>query len=382
MGDTIQGAIQINTENIENEDEVMDELYEQKHKEHEEKRLQAEKEEEKRLQAEKEEEEKRLQAEKEEEEKRLQAEKEEEEKKYRSYDENYNGEKTLFLQMPMVNLFSKTYKLLYIPYTFKTDEPKSEYANNETITDIDNDKSSKSNWFGFLRNDKLKQIDVYNNSIIDYTDSTITDEMKLYKSFVVNSLYARLIFTVNESKEISLYDLFFYYTIDVKMQSDDVEESNEQDVQQEEEKDAESESTDVKSKPRDVKTIMDDYKLNNLSLYEEDLKILNKNNSELDIYELLTEESNTEESNPEEPNESTNEPKTVYYVYIYDIINNKMILEFNVKTIHELHNIVNTQQKNGGKSTPNKKTPNKKKNIKTIRKIKSTKKTLKNNRKQ
>jgi hypothetical protein len=366
MGDTIQGAIQINTENIEDEDEVMDELYEQKHKEHEEKRLQAEKEEEER----------KAQEEKEAQE-RLQAEKEEEEKKYRSYDENYNGEKTLFLQMPMVNLFSKTYKLLYIPYTFKTDEPKSEYANNETITDIDNDKSSKSNWFGFLRNDKLKQIDVHNNSIIDYTDSTITDEMKLYKSFVVNSLYARLIFSVNESKEISLYDLFFYYTIDVKMQSDDVEESNEQDGEQEkekkEEKDAESESTDVKSKPRDVKTIMDDYKLNNLSLYEEDLKILNKNSSELDIYELLT-----EETSPEESNESTNEPKTVYYVYIYDIINNKMILEFNVKTIHELHNIVNTQQKNGGKSTPNKKTPNKKKNIKTIRKIKSTKKTLKN----
>ena len=370
MTEPIQGNISINTENIEQEEEQEEEKrrqIEEKRRQIEEKRRQIEEkrrqeEEEKRRQEEEEkrreeEEEKRRQEEEEkrrqeeEEEKRRQEEEEEKqrqiekEKKHRNYDENYDGNKTIFLQMPMVSLFSKTYKLLYIPYTFKADEMDEStqenkgggndenVENNKNITEesestIENNESnSLLSWFSFSRNDKFKQINIEHNLIKDYVDSTFTREMKEYKSFVVNTLYIRLIFTINKSKEVSLYDLFFYYIIDI-VNSDDK------------------------------------YTLNNLEFYRKDLSILKENNSKLDIFDMVKAEPN----------------QNAYYVYIYDVINNKMLSEYNTTNIEKLYNIniANTATKYSKKRITNTIGKNVKYIKKTIGKtIKSTPKTLK-----
>ena len=412
MGDPVQGDIQINTANIDDDDVMTPEQADRAAEEQ--RQIQAENEEKVRKQeenakkrkqiqdeqkrqreenAKKKQEEQEKQEQEKQEEKRKQAEeeqkkKEDEAKKIRRYDEYLDVKKTIFLQMPTFSLFTllskQKYKLLYIPYTYivETGELKqenkqggantnksepnenadelaetTEYDEPVEVTEDDDplegieevdqyESDSSSSWFGSNRNDKLIEINVDKNQITNYNiGATYDKQMKEYKNFDVEMLYVRLIFSINKSKEISLYNIFLYYIINVRGKT---------------------------------LTRPDEYKLDNFTLYDDELEILNKKNSKLDIADLLTEE--TKETN-----------KNVYYVYIYDIIKNKMVAEFNIANLDNIHNVSNENTTYGGikESKPNNsrtklqnKTHNHK-NAKTIRTYRNANrgKTLRNLRK-
>jgi hypothetical protein len=317
----VQGDIKLNIEVIDENDVMTTEHADRAAAEQIEirernQKKQQEQEERKRKQAKAaEEEKKRKQAEKEEEKKRKQAEEEEEERKKeenmkriikqtRKYDEKYDGEKTIFLQMPMAKLFSKTYKLLYIPYTFddpytinEEEETREEEPPHHDIEENETNQSSKSSsWFSIFRNYKLTQIRLDQNVITEYNPFELTDKMDEYKNFDVKSLYVRLIFSINKSKNISLYDVFLYYDIYIT--------------------------------PHDILIKENGYPLYTFDLYKDDLQKLNERASTFDIADLVKGLPSEEDQN-------------VYYVYIYDIINNNMVFECNITNINNLHNIVN-----------------------------------------
>ena len=199
----------------------------------------------------------------------------------------------------MITLFSNTYKLWHIPKnknTQNTTPSQNENTQNTTPSENKNTqnttppKKDKTWYSSYLRNYKLTQIKIKQNLIENYeTADELTKNMEEYKSFDLNQLYARLIFSTNKSKAISLDHVFFYYKIDVK-------------------------------------TKEDKYTLNTFDSYNKDLQTLQtlqKNEKDIDIAELLkSQSSNT---------------SNVYYVYMYDIINNKKIYEFNTTKIDDLH---------------------------------------------
>jgi hypothetical protein len=355
--ETIEGQVQINTDNIDDDDTMTSEEAErasaeekrireeaekeEKRKQEEEKRKKEEekakkKQEYKRKQEEekrKKEEEKAKKKQEEEEQKRKQAEeeqkrKEDEAKKTRRYNEYLDVKKTIFLQMPTLSLFTllskKKYKLLYIPYTYFVETELNQRHYNRSINEItesddedeynpyeanedanDNYESNlSSSWFGSNRNDKLIEININRNQITNYTKGATYDkEMREYKNFDVEMLYVRLIFSINKSKEISLYNIFLYYIINVRGKTS---------------------------------TRPDVYKLDNFTLYDDELEILNKKNSKLDISDLLTNETNENKNN------------NVYYVYIYDITKNKMVAEYNIANLDNIHNVENENMIYGG----------------------------------
>jgi hypothetical protein len=220
----------------------------------------------------------------------------------------------------MIIFISKTYILLYIQYTF--DNPTEDSI-------LQSKKLSKNtSWFNLLRNDMLTQIYVNNNLITNYEPSELTPNMQEYKTFDLKSLYVRLIFSINKSKDISLYDVFLYY--DIYMTPQDI----------------------------DIVTKENGYPLNNIDLYKKDVQSLHKNSSDVEIVDLVKRQSSD-----------------VYYVYMYDIINNIMTYEFNTTKLENLHNIAN--KTSGGKHKIKIDSKNNKNVKKTIRsRSKHTKKTL------